>query len=102
MQPNPNIKRPWSPATCDYHDVMAIKQVAEGVADAATQRRALGWIIAIARTRNETYYPDSERDSCFAQGMRFVGLQVLRLVEMRGAELETLRAAAMPRGNDAD
>lgn len=88
-------KRAWAPAPYDYADVIAFKALAEGKADAAQQRRALDWLIwKAAGAYDETYYPTEqggERDSAFAQGRRFVGLQVVKLVNMPGAAMETLR-----------
>lgn len=74
------------PGVVSRRDVAALKAVWNGVADEGQQRRAMEAIIwNIARTGDVTYYPDSlggERDSSFAQGMRFAGLQLLKLIEI--------------------
>jgi hypothetical protein len=42
---------------------------------------------------DSTYWADSERNSAFAQGRRFVGLQIVRMSNLSGGELERLDAA---------
>ena len=93
MSNSPKLPRPpWLPANCDYYDVVALQHVARGIANPDEQVRALAWIVAISRTHNDNYYPQSSRDTDYAQGMRKVGLEILRLVNMPGEEMEVLKA----------
>lgn len=62
----------WTPA-----DVSAVQALANGIADAEQQKRALNWIIYKACHFDDlSYRPESERDTAFAEGSRFVALQV--------------------------
>lgn len=76
---------PWKPATCEDADVAAFKALAAGVANEGQQKRALQWLIhKVARTYDLSYRPgpDGERDTAFAEGMRSVGLQVVKLINL--------------------
>lgn len=73
----------WQPAPWDSADVAALQALARGVANEGQQKRALNYIItALGMTYEHTYSPTSERDSAFAQGRRYVGLQIVKLVNM--------------------
>ncbi len=81
--------RPWKPSQCDRADVFAMKALAEGKASEGQQKRALQWILRTAcGVGDNTFYPDSPRDSDFAQGKRFVGLEIVAMIEMPSAVLE--------------
>lgn len=74
----PHIPPPWEPA-----DVGSLQALARGEANAHQQQRALKWIIeAAAGTYDLSYQPDSERATSFAEGRRFVGLQVVKLLKL--------------------
>lgn len=67
---------PW-----DEADVSSLQALANGTANAEQQKRALNWIIYKACHFDDlSYRPDSERDSAFADGSRFVALQVNALL----------------------
>lgn len=81
--------RPYQPSPCDRADVFAMKALAQGMASEGQQKRALEWILKIASgIADNTYYPDSERDSAFASGKRFVGLEIMGLINMPTGKLE--------------
>lgn len=81
--------RPHSPSPCDTHDVYALKALAEGSANESQQKRALNWILNVcAGVRDNTYYPDSDRDTIFASGKRFVGLEIVALINMKNPPTE--------------
>jgi hypothetical protein len=66
---------------------MALKALASGNASADQQKNALHWIITDnARAYDLSFRPGSggDRDTAFAEGRRFVGLQIIR-------ELKTIR-----------
>lgn len=75
--------QPWHPAPYDPdgYDTMAIKALAEGKASEGQQKRALDWILYSAcGMRQLSFRPgvDGERDTAFAEGKRFVGLQIVK------------------------
>ena len=71
----------WDSAPFALADAMALKALHEGTADADQQRRALQWIVhAAARINRTSFDPDSQRGTDFAEGRRFLGLQIMRLV----------------------
>jgi hypothetical protein len=73
----------WVPADWEPADVSAIQALARGVANEGQQKRALDYIInTLGMTYEHTYSPLSERDSCHMQGRRYVGLQIVKLVNL--------------------
>ena len=85
----------WLPANYTSHDVTAIQAVAAGQANADQQKRALQWIMLMAAEINEISYRSDahggDRETAFAEGRRFVGLQVKKLAGMPPAMLAKLR-----------
>lgn len=74
-----NKPAPYLPALLDSIDSGAIKALATGTANEGQQTRALSVIVnKLCGTYDLPYYPDSARDSDFAQGKRFVGLQIIK------------------------
>jgi hypothetical protein len=72
-----------APAEWSEHDAYAIKALATGTANPGQQQRALAWIInAGARTYDVSFHPGSDRETSFAEGRRFVGLQIVKLVNL--------------------
>jgi hypothetical protein len=54
-----------------------------GDASPEQQRRALDWIIRVgATTYDSTFFPGEPDASAFAQGRRFVGLEVVKLLKV--------------------
>lgn len=69
---------PWQPA-----DAHALRAVASGIADSEQQRRAMRWVIeAASGTYQPSYRADSDRETVFAEGRRYVGLQMVKLINM--------------------
>lgn len=69
---------PWEPA-----DAWALKALAAGKANESQQRRALSFVIErLAGTYDVSFRPDSARATDFAEGKRFVGLQLVKLLNM--------------------
>lgn len=76
---------PWKPVPYDDIDVAALKALAAGVANEGQQKRALRWIVETAAHTYDLSYrpgPDGDRDTAFAEGSRFVGQQVVKLINM--------------------
>jgi len=77
---------PW-----EIPDAAALQALARGDATPEQQQRALDWIINVgAATYQTTFHPESDRASAFAEGRRYVGLQVVKLLKL---QLNTIREA---------
>jgi hypothetical protein len=69
---------PWEPA-----DASAIQALQRGEADAAQQKRALDWIIKTAAgTYNVSFQPGVPDATAFAEGRRFVGIEIVKLLHI--------------------
>lgn len=87
----------WAPVPYEIDDVGAIQALNRGDATPEQQQRALRYIVETAAgTYDLSYRPDSERDTAFAEGRRFVGLTVVKLTKIN---LQLLRKNADARGN---
>ena len=74
----------WDPA-----DVRAIQSLAAGEATPEMQKRALNFLINKAcLTYDLSYRPDSDRETVFAEGRRFVGLQLVKLLNINLAAIK--------------
>lgn len=78
----PYIPPVWEPA-----DISAIQALQRGDASPDQQRRALDYIINLAGTYDLSYRPESDRDTTFAEGKRFVGLQIVKALKINLAAL---------------
>lgn len=75
----PPKSSPWLPPEYDLADTAAIQALARGDANAEQQPRALKWIVeALCRTYDLSFRADSHRETDFAEGKRFVGLQIVK------------------------
>jgi len=74
----------YVPAEWELADASALQALHHGEANADQQQRALRWIIEAASNINDlTWRPgglEGERESSFAEGRRFVGLQIKKLI----------------------
>lgn len=60
-----------------------IQALNRGDATPEMQRDALRFIIeTVAATYDMSYRPESERDTCFAEGRRFTGLTLVKLLSL--------------------
>lgn len=93
----PGALKPWHPYLVEPADASAVQAMARGEASPDQQRRVLELVInKLTGNYDLSYRPDSERDTCFAEGKRFVGLQLVKLANISVTELvriETERAA---------
>ena len=82
---------PWKPAPYAVADAAALQALLRGDADPIQQKRALGWIIERAcRTYDLSFRPgaeDGRRNTDFVEGSRFVGLQIVRLLNASTAKM---------------
>jgi hypothetical protein len=74
---------PWAPAKFELADASAIQALAAGNANSVQQKLALEWILTQAcRIRELSFWPDSARGSDLAEGRKFVGYQIMKLVSI--------------------
>jgi hypothetical protein len=65
-------------------DIFAIQAVAKGIANEAQQKRAFEFIVSmLCETDRMTFWRDSIRLTDFAEGKRWVGVQLRRYVRLR-------------------
>ncbi len=88
---NPRAKsqpvHPWQlPAIAD-RDVFAVQALANGIANEAQQRHAFDYIVRVlCETDRMTFWPggeDGKRATDFAEGKRWVGVQLRRIEKLR-------------------
>lgn len=69
---------PW-----ELVDATALQALQRGEANADQQKRALDWIIEVgASTYQPTFHPGEPDASAFAEGRRFVGMQIVKLLKI--------------------
>lgn len=79
----PKKSAAWHPAPYAKADVAALQALQAGNANEGQQKRALRWIIEnAAATYDMSYRPESARDTDFAEGRRFVGNQIVKLLKI--------------------
>ena len=70
----------WAPAPYEPADIAAVQALAKGEGTSDQQIRVLKWIVeTVAGTYDQSFRPDSERDTAFAEGKRWVGNQIVKL-----------------------
>ena len=83
-KPRDKEPRPYAPYVCDKQDVIAMQSLMEGEADSVAQKRALDVVIKITNMYDMSYRL-SDRDTAFAEGRRFVGSQIVKLLKLNTA-----------------
>ena len=76
---------PWIPPAVPVPVTMAIKGLYAGTATPEQQQQALEWIIQhLCATHDQQFYlgADGQRETDFALGKRFVGLQLIREIKI--------------------
>jgi hypothetical protein len=74
--------KPFVPAAFDLPTGYALQALERGEATPEQQQRALLWIVnSAAKTYDLSFRSDSERESSFAEGKRFVGLQIVGILK---------------------
>jgi len=77
---------PWLPPKAEEADIAALQACARGMATPDQQKRAITWLVEKgAATYDLSYRPGTEgdRDTVFAEGRRFVGLQIVKLLKFK-------------------
>ena len=80
----------WLPPPYEPADASAMQALVIGEADGDQQKRALKWIIESASsTYDLSFRPgsDGDRETAFAEGRRFVGLNVVKLTRLNVSKL---------------
>jgi len=94
--------QPWHPARYEDADIYAVQALAGGTANSGQQKRALEWIlIDLCGVRDLSFRTGAEegrRATDFAEGKRFVGLQIAKLMNLRPAGKAT--AEGIPVGSE--
>jgi hypothetical protein len=73
---------PWKPVDWRIEDAYAIQAVAHGRASEDQQRRAMKFLVEALCGTYDLSYRASDRDTVFAEGKRFVGLQLVKFIQM--------------------
>jgi hypothetical protein len=72
-----------TPPLYEAADIAAIQALQVGEATAYQQKRALDWIIRQAAvTYDLSFSPESDRLTALAEGRRYVGLQIVKLLAL--------------------
>jgi hypothetical protein len=86
-RPKSRPDRPWQIPRIDDADIFALQAVANGTASSAQQQRAFEYVVrSLCETDRMTFWPgaeDGKRATDFAEGKRWVGLQLRRIEKMR-------------------
>lgn len=85
----------WDFPKIDLNTAISIKALAEGTAIAAQQKAALDWIIRHASDfYGLSFRPgglEGDRETCLAEGRRFVGNAVTYVLNMKSTQLDELK-----------
>lgn len=81
--PRSSKHEPWLPAAYTDRDVGAIQALARGDADEAAQKHVLRYIVeTLCSCYDMSFRPESDRATAFAEGRRFVGLQIVKMMKL--------------------
>ena len=96
--------KPWEIRGLEPADIFALQAVAKGVANGPQQQRALEVIKdRISRHNRMSFWPggeDGRRATDFAEGKRFVGDQIERLLKMRPERSNRETPEGIPVGDE--
>lgn len=76
---------PWVPPEWELADASSIQALARGEANPDQQKRALDFIVnKLARTYDLSFCPgpEGDRETSMSEGRRFVGLQIVKLINV--------------------
>jgi hypothetical protein len=75
--------RPYYPPDYDEFVTASARALFEGKASEPQQKRIVEWLLfEVCGIRDLSYRPDSDRDTVFAEGKRFVGLQLVKMTKI--------------------
>ena len=85
----------WMPADYEVRDIECLQALAEGKAGEVEQKRALQWVIDRAAGDGELSFRSDDdggdRETAFAEGRRFVALQIKKMISMPGPVVAAMR-----------
>lgn len=85
----PRRRQLWAAAEWEPADAAAVQALAAGKANEGQQRRALDWIIhKAAMTYDEPFDPANARVTDYVLGRRSVGLQLVKLINVKLGALQ--------------
>jgi hypothetical protein len=95
---------PYLPPIMLREVVYAVRALSKGQADPGQQVLALQWIRGeVCKEKDMSYRPESTRDSDFAEGKRYVALQLERAIErMTAAQIDKLPSISGPGSKEDD
>jgi hypothetical protein len=76
-----NLAPPWEPCEVSIDELSAIHALVVGEASKDQQFRFLEWFKRATAVNEMEFRPSGERESNFAAGKRFVGIQVFTLAK---------------------
>ena len=79
---------PWKPSDYDITEIGAVQAVAYGRATEEQQRRAFKYMVEmLCGTYDLSYRSANPHDTSFAEGKRFVGLQLVKMANPKTLQL---------------
>lgn len=82
MTAKPRPGAPHAPVPWDASIAYALRALATGTASEGQQKHAIHWIINQAAGTYDLSWRESDRETSFAEGRRFVGLQIVKLLNL--------------------
>lgn len=74
--------KPYVPSAFDLPSAYALQALERGAATEDQQIKALQLIVnSLCKTYDMSYRPESQRDTDFSEGKRFVGLQIVSIIK---------------------
>lgn len=81
MRPPPS---PYQPCPYDDAVIAAFRALFNGEASPDQQRRVLDYIVEVLADKDGlSYRGENTHDTAFAEGRRFVGLQIVKMLKLR-------------------
>lgn len=77
----------WLPAPYDISDVTAFQRCWDGTAEAHQQRAVIEWILFASGKNGPAFAPGQPDVTAFAEGKRWLGIQVMKLLNLNIASL---------------
>lgn len=76
-----DLSKAHLPPTYTKEEVYALRNIAQGNATPEQQKEFMEWLLQhVCRTYDLSYRPESDRETVFAEGRRFVGLELVGLL----------------------
>ena len=86
MKKNPPV---YDPVPYNEAVVGAIQALERGECPEHQQKNALRWIIEVAAGTYDQSFRDTERETCFAEGRRFVGNTIVKMLKVDPKKLRS-------------